>query len=103
MVTISKIHPANPSKPSTSNSFAALANVGDPDSKGPSLPEKEINNDKQKVMRDPSLLPEDLLFDKAISLTQSITPVGTFQGMEVENTPFDPSSAVEANKELQEY
>lgn len=64
-----KMHLASSSKPSTSNSFAALASADDPDSESPSLPEKETNNDKHESQKDPLSLPEDPLINKNLSHT----------------------------------
>ena len=80
------------SKPSTSNSFAALASddIQDPDN----IPSIEKESSKEKKNRTPPQSGEKVA-DESAPLPKSITQAWSFLGMEID----DPNPSVAAEKE----
>jgi len=94
-----RTNPANLSKPSTSNSFAALASddVQDPDNIP--LNDKETSKEKQDGV---SLQPGGNLSGKSTHHIQSKFPAWSFHGMEVDNPELSTKAVGATAEEFQE-
>ena len=94
-----KTNQANLSKPSTSNSFAALASDDVQDSdKGP-LNDKETSKEQPDGI---SPQPGENLLNKSTHHSQTKTQIWSFQGMEVDNPEPSTKAVQEREKDYQE-